>query len=173
MKIKNVEIKARCTDSDHCRKQLRAMEAQFKGVAQQTDTYFRVETGRLKLREGNLEQGLIFYQRPNQADPKPSNIILCHVQDNEQLKVLLSAALGVKVVVVKQREIYFLDNTKIHLDVVPQLGEFVEIEVIGTDADSETRLRARCQALMQQLGITAADLISESYSDMLLKIEDR
>ena len=77
----NVEIKARCSDPAFIRNYLLINNAEFKGIDEQTDTYFNVPNGRLKLREGNIENNLIFYERTNQAGPKNSHFQLVKVED--------------------------------------------------------------------------------------------
>ena len=46
----NVEIKARCTNPAFIRDYLLSNNAEFRGTDEQTDTYFHVPHGRLKLR---------------------------------------------------------------------------------------------------------------------------
>ena len=89
---------------------------------EQTDTYFNVPNGRLKLREGNIENNLIFYERSNQAGPKNSHFHLVKIEDAKGLKEVLAKSMGVKVVVKKKREIYYINNVKFHIDEVPGLG---------------------------------------------------
>lgn len=171
MSFLNVEIKARCADPVAIRNYLLTQHAEFKGVDEQTDTYFNVLHGRLKLREGRIENNLIQYNRPNQAGPKNSDFKLVKVADAAGLKAALTASLGIKVVVQKKREIYFIDNVKFHVDEVPGLGSFMEIEAgnIGAGAGlGQAALLQQCQYYMQQLGIRNEDLIQVSYSDMLL-----
>ncbi|MCU0334732.1 MAG: class IV adenylate cyclase [Chitinophagaceae bacterium] len=126
----NVEIKATCRQPAEVRRRLLAAGADFKGTDHQTDTYFNVPDGRLKLRQGPIENALIHYQRSNDAAPKGSAVTMTVVPPNSDLKQVLAHALGVLVEVVKEREIYFIDNVKFHLDTVPGLGSFVEIEAI-------------------------------------------
>ena len=92
-------------------------------------------------------------------------------QDNAaKLKALLAAALGVKVVVDKRRHIYFIDNVKIHLDEVADLGRFVEVEAIDERGDMEvSTLSQQCNRLLKLFGVSDSDLVSNSYSDMLLE----
>ncbi|MFT3674600.1 MAG: class IV adenylate cyclase [Chitinophagaceae bacterium] len=171
MSFLNVEIKARCTDPAAIRNYLLAHNAEFKGVDEQTDTYFNVPNGRLKLREGRIENNLIQYNRPDQAGPKNSDFKLVKVPDAAGLKTALTASLGLKVVVQKKREIYFIGNVKFHVDEVPGLGSFMEIEAgnIGAGAGlDQPALLQQCQHYMRELGIHNEDLIQVSYSDMLL-----
>src|SRR5262249_38317027 len=144
--------------------------ADYKGTDIQTDTYFNTKEGRLKLREGNIENNLIYYERTNQAGPKQSNFRLMPVQDSETLKAMLAKAMGVKVAVVKKREIYFIDNVKFHIDQLSGLGGFVEIEAGNKTAPlTVEQLRAQCDHYLQAFGIPSEDLITHSYSDMLLE----
>jgi predicted adenylyl cyclase CyaB len=166
----NVEIKARCANAENVRKYLVDNKADFKGTDQQTDTYFNVRNGRLKLREGNIENNLIYYERNNQAGPKSSNFILTKIPDAGQLKESLSKANGVKAVIKKKREIYYIDNVKFHIDEVEDLGSFVEVEAGNILADlNREQLQQQCEFYMQQFGIAEKDLIEVSYSDMLLE----
>ncbi len=165
----NVEIKARCSDPDKIRKLLHEKRADFKGKDHQIDTYFQIPEGRLKLRQGSIENNLIYYQRTNQAGPKTSHIELFPVtEQSEVLKTILAKTIEIRCVVDKQREIYFIDNVKFHIDQVKRLGDFVEIEAIDSDGSlPESRLQEQCDYYMEYLGIQSEDLITHSYSDMI------
>jgi adenylate cyclase class 2 len=170
MPFLNVEIKARCNDPESIRNYLLNHKAELKGTDEQTDTYFNVPNGRLKLREGNIENNLIFYERNNQAGPKSSHFNLVKVEDAKGLKEVLTKSMGVKVVVKKKREIYYIKNVKFHIDEVPGLGAFVEIEAGNILADlSATQLKEQCDHYMKELGINETDLVEISYSDLLLE----
>src|SRR5215204_5736844 len=99
----NVEIKAICRNPGFIRAWLLEHKAEFRGTDHQTDTYFNVLNGRLKLREGNIENNLIFYQRENQQGPKNSNFSLVKIIDADGLKEVLFKSLGVKIIVQKKR----------------------------------------------------------------------
>ena len=164
-----VEIKARCTQAQRVRDYLRSHGADIRGIDHQTDTYFRVPHGRLKLREGRIENALIYYERADQASAKQSNVLLTQTPPGSTLKAQLTQALGVLVVVKKQREIAFIDNVKFHIDRVEGLGHFVEIEAIDREgALNREQLLAQCQSFQAELEIQPHDLVAESYSDLLL-----
>lgn len=163
----NIEIKARCEDLGAVRAHLTALGARFVGEDHQIDTYFRVERGRLKLREGTIERALIFYERREVRGLKRSDVILYHPAPSTSLPAILSQALGVRAVVDKRREIYFIDNVKFHLDRVEGLGAFVEIEAIGDADDDEAALRAQCAHFLERFGLPADALVAASYSDLL------
>jgi predicted adenylyl cyclase CyaB len=164
----DIEIKACCPNPEGIRTILKQKNAEFKGIDRQTDTYFKVPRGRLKLREGNIENSLIFYSRPNHAGPKQSDVAICQTDPCPNLKEVLTSALGVVAEVKKQREIYFIDNVKFHIDVVEKLGSFVEIEAMDSDGSiGRDKLLEQCRRYMELFGIAEGDLVSASYSDML------
>jgi len=168
----NIEIKARTNQSGRIKSILENLGADFQGIDHQIDTYFMVPDGRLKLRQGNIENSLIFYQRPDQAGPKASNFLLYHPakENSDQLKKLLNTALGEKIVVDKHRAIYFLENIKFHVDKVAKLGEFIEIEVMDkAEMGDIAILEKQCKKYMELFGIKKSDLIDGSYSDLLKK----
>ena len=171
MPFVNVEIKARCNDPSFIRNYLLSSRAEFKGVDAQTDTYFNVQHGRLKLREGNIENNLIFYERTNKSGPKHSQFHLVKVENAKALKEVLIKSVGVKVIVTKKREIYYIKNVKFHIDEVPGLGAFVEIEAgnMITNLPPE-KLKEQCDFYLSEFEINPDDLVEVSYSDMLMQL---
>lgn len=171
MKPTLIEIKANCHNPKEIESILLAENARYLGIDHQIDTYFDVSNGRLKLRQGNIECHLIFYNRENQEGPKQSNVILYKPQDAETLKDILTAANDVKVVVDKQRKIFFIDNVKFHIDRVKGLGGFMEIEAIDEDGSIGTeKLHQQCTHYMKLLNVKNENLLINSYSDMLLEM---
>ena len=169
MAFLNVEIKAACDDPAFIRNYLFTHNAICKGTDEQTDTYFNVANGRLKLREGNIENNLIFYERTNQPGPKNSHFNLVKIDDAKGLKEVLTKSSGIKVIVRKKREIYFIKNVKFHIDEVAGLGNFMEIEASNLYADiSKEELQRQCSFYLKEFKISDEDLIAVSYSDMLL-----
>lgn len=164
----NIEIKARCPEPDRVAALLRSRDADYRGNDHQVDTYFMVSDGRLKLREGSIENNLIYYKRDNQSGPKKSDVILYPTGKDKNIKDILTEVLGVKVVVDKGRDIFFIGNVKFHIDRVEGLGSFVEIEAIGKEGEEE-KLFKQCEYYLALLDIPDEDLISESYSDLLIK----
>lgn len=170
MPITIIEIKARCSEQDKVRDILKRNNADFKGTDHQIDTYFNVPNGRLKLREGMIENNLIHYERPNQKGPKQSSVLLYRSKPESSLKSLLETSLGVLVVIDKQRELYFIDNIKFHIDTVKDLGTFIEIEAIDEDGSiGKERLQIQCDKYLTLFEIKKSNLIALSYSDLLLR----
>ena len=168
-----IEIKARCKDLDRAHARLMQAGADYRGEDHQIDTYFGVESGRLKLRQGKIENTLIRYHRPNIEGPKRSEVELFHPESadaTDQLGKLLRSVLPIKVVVDKKRRIYFIGHIKFHLDRVNDLGTFAEIEAIDKDGSiGEAQLQREVDHYMELLGIEQNELVACSYSDLLLE----
>ena len=70
----------------------------------------------------------------------------------------------------KKRRIYYIDHVKFHIDEVLDLGSFVEIEVTDMEDKREVAdMQKTCTSYIELLGIDKEDLLSDSYSDMLLE----
>ena len=98
----NIEIKAHCSNKEQIRRILKEKNADFKGIDKQTDIYFQVKKGRLKLREGNIENCLIYYHRENKLGPKKSDVFLFPIQKNSSLKQMLLNSFEILVKVKKK-----------------------------------------------------------------------
>ena len=171
MARRNLELKLRVPDLAAARRACAGL-AGLAGVVEQVDTYFHVPIGRLKLREsvsGSAapEATLIAYCRPDRADVRASDYHLVPVPDAAGLKSALSAALGVRGVVRKRREVLMRHNVRIHLDEVDGLGDFLELEAVISDEADEALSRSRLDALCRLLGLAPGDWIAGSYADLL------
>jgi adenylate cyclase class 2 len=168
--MENVEIKARCADPRQMEQAVRAAGAVWQRDMEQVDIYFRVNQGRLKLRRADgKDEALIYYVRADTNSPKVSRYELIPIAPNHQLAAILEQALGVKTTVRKRRQLWRLDNIRIHLDEVAGLGSFIEFEVEVVPGRNVQGCRAQADQLLNQLGIPPSDLIAGSYSDLLLK----
>jgi len=165
----NIEIKARTVEPERIRNILKIKNADFIGTDHQVDTYFKVGSGRLKLREGNIENHLIYYEREDARGPKKSSVALYKYSPDSNLKEILTKSLGILAVVDKHREIYFVENVKFHIDSVSLLGTFVEIEAIDkTGTIGDDKLLEQCNFYLNLFQISWEDLISVSYCDLLI-----
>lgn len=169
---RNVEIKARVDDLATLELRVREL-AQERGagepeVLHQRDTYFRIPDGRLKLRDfGNGSAELIFYRRPDDAGPKTSIYRKVETDDPAGLRALLTEALELEGEVVKERHLWLLDRTRIHLDRVERLGDFVELEVVLAEDETEATGATEAREVMTTLGISNEDLVAGAYVDLL------
>jgi predicted adenylyl cyclase CyaB len=166
----NIEIKARITDLKKIEGLVAALSDTPPKRLRQRDTFFRCAAGRLKLRETGVgESELIFYSRADVVGTKQSDYEIAPVTDAAKLKSVLKQALGETVVVEKTRLVSLIGQTRVHLDAVEGLGNFLELEVVLRDGQSPTEGHAIARDLMQQLGIQEADLIATAYADMLME----
>lgn len=170
MNIKNFEFKAKVDNLEHYENRLLKLNPIFKGIDHQIDTYFNVTKGRLKLREGNIENSLINYDRENINGSKQSDIILYQHEPNVALKNILTLQLGVKIIVDKKRKIYFIDNVKFHFDIVDSLGTFIEVEAIDNKEEfTIEQLKGQCDKYFNFFELDKSQLMDKSYSDLIEK----
>ena len=168
MPIINFEFKAKADNVEELEQKLQKLDPIFKGEDHQVDTYFNVTVGRLKLREGNIENALIHYERENAAEAKQSTILLYKHEPDDILKQILIKTLGIKIIVDKTRRIYFIDNVKFHFDKVVGLGSFVEVEAIDKTGEiGLEKLKEQCTFYTNLFEIQPNNYIANSYSDML------
>ena len=165
-----VELKARVDRLDPVREKLIDLMAQRIGAFRQTDIYFDVPKGRLKLRktENRDEAELVYYERENVASIKESRVFMLKIQNPTEFEILIKNVLSTKVVVEKLREIYWYQGTQVHLDIVERLGTFVEFERKISPLPNALRAsRHVLEKLMQELGIDPENLEKLSYSDLI------
>ena len=165
--LKNLEFKANCDSLGVLRQRLVKLQAEHRRTMKQLDTYFNVPQGRLKLREiDNHEAQLIYYQRSDLAESRYSNYQVCDIPEPVAFKQIATMAWGVKIVVEKRRDLWMFGDTRIHLDQVTDLGQFVELETVIRD-QTEREAQAEHQFVKDALGIKEEDLVSVSYSDLV------
>lgn len=166
----NIEFKAKANNIEALEEKLLSLNPQFIGEDHQKDTYYNVNTGRLKLREGNIENALIWYQREDVGGAKQSDILLYKHAPDDALKNILIKLHGVKIIVDKIRKIYFVENVKFHFDRVEGLGTFVEVEAIDSNGEiGIEKLKEQCNFYINFLEIKTEDFMKKSYSDMMME----
>jgi len=164
----NVEIKARIPSVEAFLPRAAALATEGPSEIEQDDTFFRCETGRLKLRDflnGSAE--LIFYRRSNQLGPTESFYLRSATSTPSILRESLSLAYGQVGRVIKHRTLFLVGRTRVHLDRVKGLGHFLELEVVlGENEPLEVGLR-EADELMRRLGIEPRQLVGEAYVELL------
>jgi predicted adenylyl cyclase CyaB len=164
----NIEIKARVGDINAVRAIAEKLTDRPGTVFSQEDTFFHAPQGRLKLRVLAPDQGqLIYYERADAAGPKRSEYFVAPTADPAALKAVLAPCLGVRGVVRKQRALYWVGHTRVHLDEVEGLGSFLELEVMLGPGQTAEEGQAIARDLMGRLGIQECDLIEGAYMDLL------
>lgn len=164
----NIEIKARIDDRDALIPAVRALADRDPQLLHQDDTFFRCANGRLKLRVFPSGHGeLIFYRRADLAGPKASHYQITPVPEPDALRATLAAAYGEAGRVRKSRVLMLAGRTRVHLDRVEGLGDFLELEVVLRDGEPQQHGVAEAHDLLARLGIGAARLVETAYVDLL------
>lgn len=177
----NLEFKVQCQSLDSFYPRLADLNATHHETVHQIDTYFYVAAEknrvksetcepRFKLREidGMTEAWLIYYERPNHDASRYSQYQLCKITDPSALKTLLTAAFGIKTIVRKQREVWMFNHTRIHLDTVVDLGQFVELETVF-QGQTETEAIDEHQHVKTTLRLDTTEPIAVSYGDLIVR----
>ncbi|XP_044139343.1 uncharacterized protein LOC122929736 isoform X3 [Bufo gargarizans] len=189
---RNVEVKARIHDWERVLQVCQQLSGSNGEKILQRDVFFNTTKGRLKLRdfqrsgvnllvcrrddllETELPDGngqLIYYERPDQLGPKLSNYSISNTADPPGLETVLAQALGVRGKVVKERFLFMVGQTRIHLDRVKDLGDFLELEVILTESQTAQDGDLIAKELMNSLKISQDDLLTGAYMDLLQDIK--
>lgn len=165
---KNIEIKARIDSVDALSAAVAAFADAGPVEIAQDDTFFRCDNGRLKLRMFSQDSGeLIFYQRADQQGPKESFYVRSASAEPVKLREALSLAYGQAGRVRKQRTLFLVGRTRVHLDRVDGLGEFMELEVVLEDGEAAANGIREAHKLMDRLRIDKTRLIEGAYVDLL------
>lgn len=168
---RNIEIKARIASVDALLPQARALADTQPVLIEQDDSFFVVPPGRgrLKLREFADGSGeLIHYHRVDGTAAKASDYVRVPVPDPVALREALARGCGLLGRVRKQRWLLIAGQTRIHLDRVEGLGDFMELEVVLQPGQGDAEGQAIADALMQRLGLADAERIAGAYMDLLL-----
>lgn len=164
----NIEIKARVGDFSAVRSVAEKLADSPCEMLQQEDVFFVIPQGRLKLRILAPDRGeLIYYERPDMEGPKASTYDIARTPDPYTLQRVLASALGVRGIVRKIRWLYLVGQTRIHLDRVVELGDFLELEVVLRADQPQEQGMQIAKDLMNMLGIHEADLVEGAYIDLL------
>ena len=165
---RNIEIKARVADMDALRACAAALADSGPVEIPQDDTFFACAHGRLKLRvHGDGRGELIAYRRADDGGPKVSDYLLSPTASPDTLRDALARANGSEGRVVKHRTLFLVGRTRVHLDRVQGLGDFMELEVVLADDDDVEGGMREAHALMARLGIDEAALVQGAYHALL------
>ena len=165
---RNIEIKARIVSVEVLRPRAETLAGAPAVLIEQDDSFFCVPHGRLKLREfadGTAE--LIHYHRADSTEAKASDYVRVSVPEPAALREALARANGLQGRVQKQRWLCLVASTRIHIDRVAGLGDFMELEVVLQDGLSDAEGLAIAEGLMVQLGLADAERLAGTYLDLL------
>ena len=166
--MRNLEIKAYCSDLKRAENIALSMGAIKKWEHEQIDTYYKVQKGKLKLRQVNGESAqLIFYERTPIKESKISNYSIFYSSNSEDLSQMLANFLEIDLIVSKTRTLYMWQNVRIHLDRVKNLGTFIEFEAVLDNEKNISISQDRIQFLINLFSIYNSELISDGYYELL------
>ncbi len=167
--MKNIELKVKAPNLSKIKPVLKKIGAKYVETLKQVDTYYKCNEGRLKTREiNNNNFELIFYRRENKKESKISDyeILKMSYPHRQKYKNILNEIFGKVVVVKKERLLWIYKNTRIHLDCVEDLGNFLELETIVSDTLSKAKKEYK--EITDYLNISNFKKIASSYSDLLI-----
>ena len=171
---RNVEIKARIDSIEAIAPKVAALADHGPVEILQDDTFFHCERGRLKLRTFTAAQGeLIYYRRADRAQPKESFYVRTPTSDPATLREALALACGEAGRVRKRRTLYLVDRTRVHLDDVEGLGQFLELEVVLRDGEPAEDGVAIAHGLMAALDVVPGALVDRAYVDLMRSTIER
>lgn len=166
----NIEIKAVLHNWSAAEAVASRLSAQAPQIINQQDFFFCCNGARLKLRILSSDRGeLIRYERSNSAEPRRSCYLIARTQDPKTLLEILSSTLKVTAVVKKRRTLYLIGQTRIHLDEVEGLGDFLEVEVVLRPEQSESEGKRIATELMAEFGLKREEFIGMAYVDCLAR----
>ena len=166
----NIELKAILKDRRKVETIVAWLSDSGPETLHQHDIFFRCETARLKLRILSPEYGeLIRYERSDVAEVRSSRYLIARTADPEVLRDILTNTLGQTGVVRKTRTLYLIGQTRVHLDQVEALGDFLEVEVVLRAEQSEAEGKEIATKLLADFGIDRSKFIPEAYVDILTR----
>lgn len=161
---RNLELKVSCNSFNEIRNCLQEINADFIGKLIQKDIYYHVENGLLKLRIENGEQSLIRYLRDETANDRWSDYQVIRLADRNA-EEFLKNLFTLETVVEKKRFVYIYNNTRIHLDKVKDLGEFLELETIVLNGSKDAK--KRFNYIVDKLNLDLNNQIKKSYKNLI------
>ncbi|RQO75656.1 adenylate cyclase [Pedobacter sp. KBW06] len=173
MNTKIFEFRIQVKNLDPHEAKLLTLSPYFVGAEHQTDTYFNVPFGQLKLRDTNCTSELIQYKKDRVKHIKESSIVVPTYKPSLALKEILQSQFGVKSVVKKMRRVYLKDNVIFHFDAVEELGKFIKVEATGiNDKYTHEDLKQHCEKYLTFFGFhkvnsDGLNLIEKSYSELI------
>ena len=166
----NIEIKAILNDRERVENTVTRLTVVPPQLIAQEDHFFCCDEARLKLRILTPDSGeLIRYERTNAPKIRSSRYLIARTADPAIMLEILTKALGKAGVVRKERTLYLVGQTRVHLDQVSDLGDFLELEVVLRPEQSKEEGKRIADGLLSTLGINRTDIIGEAYVDLLAR----
>ncbi len=164
MNYKDFTLKAKLNDLEDVEKRLLKMNSKYVGLDKQVDNYFETTTGKLKLRQGNIEKLITHYERIVEEDIEKTIVYRYEKNPSEDQINELRGTFRHLGTICKERKIYTVENIKIHLDKLPNGESFIEIEAIDrTSRYTDEELKSQCFNIKSKLGIRDIEMVRTGY----------
>lgn len=164
----DVNVKARCRMPELVEQRIREAGADYLGEDYQTDTFYKVEFGKLKVRKGKIENLITHYQRVTVGDEWHTQVWLYEFNPDTKRIAELTKNRELIGKIAKRRKIFFIANVKFHLDTLEGGESFVEIEAMDRNGDlGRAHLSAQARYYRQLLEIREEDILKSSYIDLI------
>jgi adenylate cyclase len=167
---RNIETKAPINNMKICFDIAQSLSSSAPELIEQEDYFFNCENGRLKLRIFSADKGeLIFYNRENCSAPKTSEYFTSVTNEPSKLLQVLKNSYGIRGIVKKTRTLFLIGRSRVHIDQVESLGNFLEFEVILSGVEDTNDGKREAYRLMNLFGIEKDSLIDCAYIDLIKK----
>lgn len=161
---KDFTIKAKTDNPEAIEKLLIQMNANFLGLDMQIDYYFETEKGKLKYRQGTIENLITHYEREFRGGIEKTTVFRYDKNPTPEQITRLKTEKKQIGVTEKERKIYWLNNIKIHLDRLPGGQCFIEIEAIDRENNfTDEELKSQLLAVKSMLHIQDHNLVKTGY----------
>lgn len=164
----DVNVKAHCRAPEFVEQKLLEAGAHYVGEDHQTDTFYQVDIGKLKVREGQIENLITHYQRETVGEEWHTRVWIYERNPNRgRIEEIIK---GRQIVgkISKRRKIFFIENVKFHLDNITDGRCFVEIEAMDRKGDlGISYLSAQAKYYRHLLDIREEDILKSSYIDLI------
>ncbi|MCF6276243.1 MAG: class IV adenylate cyclase [Candidatus Magasanikbacteria bacterium] len=170
-----IEIRAKIKESNAINlvNKLKDLNAIFSQESRQIDIYFKHVSDidrNLILRIRKTENGnqLTFKSKSKKHDTAWPDVDL-ELNEPDELESILKNNNYVEVVKIeKTRKTYMLNSFEINIDLIKDLGYFVEIEGRGNE-DDRKQIEQKIEELLLKLGTSPTDIIKEGYVPLMIK----
>ena len=162
----NLELKVKLKSFSGVNKLLKEINAVFVKTLNQKDVYYKNHGELLKLRIENGEQSIIKYLRDEKGSDRFSDYEVLDFKNGNAEK-FFNKIFKIEAVVQKKRQLFMFDNTRVHLDLVKGLGNFLELEtlVINGKADAKKRY----SEIIKLLKLDQYQSIRKSYRNLMIE----
>jgi len=162
---KNLELKIQINNPVNLIEKATKVGARFEKELNQKDIYYRSDSGLLKLRLQNGRAELIQYKRDEKNPERWSEYYVLQITD-KSAESFFEKLFSIEAVVEKTRLLYIYKKTRIHLDKVRDLGDFLELESVVNQNEDESK--SEFDEVVKLLSLDTSKQIKKSYRDLIL-----